>query len=1062
MKRHFMKGLKALSTGVMTFCVASFCFTSCYDDSALNARLDEVEGELSSLDERVKAIEALKGQLEDLTSRVDALYTLKFQVSDSNELQYSFDGGATWKGTGIILAAECDCVPHEPTPPCDCVPVDPCSCPKVSLVDNGDSVTITVGDASFTIEKPEEISFEIRAGKVYFESESTQNIAIKSSGVADVTVMSYPKGWWAEIASDGTIEVTAPDFNDTLAEEYWDDATSSWVTPVATAAAEGYVKIHACGVDGKCMVGKLPVIVSAQPVSVKAYNDTAYFNAAGNWPALFYYGASPKEAFETEVASLLEQLNSRGWADWNANGDGYDNYATVEASIEDLLGAKIEDGKEYVVYAIVEDYNKTSYTMDDFIIGYYSRISVSAVENEAERTPYNVTVTVDVTGADSYYAVAVPESYIESEEDVEMYKENLVASLSPDSWSGPMGKLYTDSYTGSVLDIAEGTTASMAGLYAPDSKVYLLILPMDARSWDEYTVDDVQTFEFKTSPLTAGGSVDATAVAVDKYTVEEFSYESWQYVTVEKIVNKNFQVAVEVKPSVETGWKEFYYKWLDAETWAMYGSDDELLVDYVLDSWGMTPNDVTFPYYSVESVDPETTMHFVGLFVDETGKYGKLATVPVTTEKVEQSDIAWNDPISTNLVENNTVLKNATSIEVDLSNATDMTASQYKYMWTEASSWSRPFEGMTDAEVAMELLAESGYYKYETVKAEDLVDGKLVISGHNFNSEYYLAILPYDAEGKPGKSAAIFEYSCSFVLENVITEEPYFVGAPEVTIEVPTVDDILPNGEYGTGAFCNWSFSSYAKAFSYYYEAGYGFTVQDGTEVAAVLVDTKSYPAFATADAKTKAAGIWTKSYGSWYTVITTEDKEVSYRSFNQTPGNDAPDVYLAISWKDADGNYYYREYSLQADFKKCADAMDAYLASPDNKQLTFVWADMGNAPSCIDCGVTTPGQLAVCYDAAAVYGEDALPAEMIGKYMQYMAWEYEITPSESDITSGVITLKSYDMYGDLQTTEGTYTGWNGTSCVVNCEMLYLTDVTMTVATEAIPVYIESATGGAL
>lgn len=1060
MKRHFMKSLKALCTGVMTFCVASFCFTSCYDDSALNARLDEVEDELSSLDERVKAIEALKGQLTDLTARVDALYTLKFQVSDSNELQYSFDGGTTWTGTGIILAAECDC---EPVPECDCVPVDPCSCPAVSLVDNGDSVTITVGDASFTIEKPEEISFEIRAGKVYFESEGVQNIAIKTSGVSDVTVMSFPKGWYAEIASDGSVEVTAPNFNDTLSEEYWDDATSSWVTPVASAAGEGYVKIHACGVDGKCMVGKLPVIVSAQPVSIKAYNDMAYFNAAGTWPAMFYYGASPKEAFETEVASLLEQLNSRGWADWQANGDGYDNLAAVEASIEDLLGAKIEAGKEYVVYAIVEDYNKTSYSMDDFIIAYYSRIEVSAVENEAERTPYNVTVTVDVAGADSYYAVAIPESYIESEADVEMYKENLVASLSPDSWSGPMGKLYTDSYTGSVLDIAEGTTASMAGLYAPDSKVYLLILPMDGRSWDEYTVGDVQTFEFKTSPLTAGGSVDATAVPVDKYTVEEFSYETRTYVTVEKIVNKNFQVAVEVNPSVATGWKEFYYKWLDAETWAMYGSDDELLVDYVLDSWGMTPSDVTFPYYAVESVDPETTMHFVGLFVDESGKYGKLAKAEVTTEKVEQVEIAWNDPVPTNLVDDNTVLKNGTTIEVDLANATDVAAGSYKYMWTEASSWSRPFEGMTDADVALALLAESeSQYVYETVTAEELADGKLVISGHNFGSEYYLAILPYDAEGKPGNSAAIIEYSCSFILDNVITDEAAFVGAPVVDLDVPTVDNILPDNGYGDGAYSTWSWSSYAQSFSYYYEAGYGFTVQEGTEVAAVMVSAQNYPAFASADAKARAEGVWTKKYGSFYTVITTEDKEMSYQGFNQTPGKDAPDVYLAISWKDADGNIYYKEYALQSYFQECAAAMDAYLASPDGKQLTFVWTDMGDAPACLDCGVTTPGQLAVAYDAAAVYGEDGLPAEMIGKYMQYAAWEYEITPSESDITSGVITLKSYDMYGDLQTTSGTYTGWNGTSCVVNCEMLYLTDVTMTVATETIPLYIESAAGGAL
>lgn len=64
-----------------------------------------------------------------------------------------------------------------------------------------------------------------------------------------------------------------------------------------------------------------------------------------------------------------------------------------------------------------------------------------------------------------------------------------------------------------------------------------------------------------------------------------------------------------------------------------------------------------------------------------------------------------------------------------------------------------------------------------------------------------------------------------------------------------------------------------------------------------------------------------------------------------------------------------------------------------------------------------------------------------------------------TDATSGVITLKSYDHFGDLQTTEGTYTDWNGTTCTVTCEMLYLDNVTMTVAAEPIPVYIEQAGG---
>ena len=1043
-----MKSLKALCTGVMTFCVASFCFTSCYDDSALNARLDEVEDELSSLDERVKAIEALKGQLTDLTARVDALYTLEFQVSDSNELQYSFDGGTTWVSTGVVLAEECTCEVPEP-----------CTCKEVSLVDNGDSVTITVGDQSFTIEKPEEIVFDIRAGKVYFASEGTQKIAIKTSGVTDLTVMAAPKGWYAEIASDGMLEVTAPDFQATVEDGYWNDDWTEYIEVPATAAAEGYVKVHACGVDGKCMVGKVPVVVSAQPVSVKAYNDTAYFNAAGDWPALFYYGASPKESFETEVASLIEQMNARGYADWNANGDGYDNYPTVEASIEELLGAKIEEGKEYVVYALVEDYTKTSYSIEDFIVNYYSRVNVTAVENEAERTAYNVTATVEVTGANSYYAVAIPGNYVETAEDLLMYKENMVGSLDPDNWSGPMGKLYTDSYTGSVLDIAEGTQSSMSGNYAPAREIYLLVLPLDGRAWFDYAPTDVWQFDFKTADLTAGGSVDATAELVDKYTAEEFDRTTYETVTVEKEVDPYSQLAVKVNPSSDA-WYSFYYQWLDDETWAMYGSDDELLVDYLLKGYGNTPDETEFPYYAVESTTPETTLHFVAMFVDESGKYGKLAKVDGTTKAVSWSDIAWDEAnLKTNLV--NGVLKNTNTFEI--TPATDVKASKYKYVWIETGYYNT-FDGMDDAAMATAIhLNQTSSYTPVTVSAEELVDGKITVAGHYYGSSYYLAVLPYDEAGNPGKSAQIFDYSCAFVIDDLVTDSASFVAEPTIVVNVPTENDIYAGDAYGDGVVCSYTYHESMGSYTYYYEVNCTITPVEGTEVAAVFVDANNYSAFANGDAKTRAAGVWQKSYGSWHTYITTEPYESSNRGFNQYSGNSVPDVYLAVSWKDADGNYYYKEYALGSEFRKLYDLMHEKIygyVPVDWKQFTFVWTDMGDAPSCIDLGVTTPGQLAVCYDAAAVYGEDALPAEMVGKYMQYMAWEYEV--EATDATSGVITLKSYDMYGDLQTTEATYTDWNGTTCVVNCDMLYLTDVTMTVATETIPLYIESAAGGAL
>ena len=153
--------------------------------------------------------------------------------------------------------------------------------------------------------------------------------------------------------------------------------------------------------------------------------------------------------------------------------------------------------------------------------------------------------------------------------------------------------------------------------------------------------------------------------------------------------------------------------------------------------------------------------------------------------------------------------------------------------------------------------------------------------------------------------------------------------------------------------------------------------------------------------------------------------------------------VTITFAW---DGNAH-------SDVKAVFASEQAAVTTPDGKQLKFVWADMMNAPSIVDLGVTTPGKLAICYDLAAVYGEEGLPEEMIGKYMQYMAWDYRV--EATDAASGVFTIIGQDHFGEIVETQGTYTEWNGTTCVVNFEMLMLENVTMTVAEQTVPVYIE-------
>lgn len=909
MKRQFMKGLMSLCAGVMTLCAASSLFVSCYDDTAL-------QEQISALDKRVQNLESVLKQLEELTARVDALYTLKFQVTTENELQYSFDGGSTWVSTGIVLATQCE---HE-CPPCQYVPCEH-ECPEVSLVDNGDSVTIKVGDAEFTIEKPEQIVFEIRAGKVYFESEGTMQVAIKSSGIEDITVMSAPKGWYAEINAEGLVEITAPNYEDCQEGYGWDENDEYYETP-AKCAASGYVKIHACSTEGKCMVGKLPVEVASQPLIVKAYSGTAYFTLVGEsswWNATFYYGVSEKANLEADTADLLKRMNNGDWSLYEDYPTNDGELTEIEASIAELLGEEPQVGKEYVVWAVVENSEAMPYTTEDLVLAYYSPVNVTVTENEAAKTAFNVEVTVDVQGADSYVAVSMPESQLQwtSVDDI---KEQMAMAMGEGQY---YGKLYTESYTGSALDIANGTSYSMSGNYSPDSDVYVFILPLDGRSKQDYTPADVVYFQFATAPLAAGGSIDLSAKQVTSYMGEVYDYEIWDYVMQEIALDPYTQLGVEVTPSANGEWEALYYGWLDAATYADYGAYEEDLVDYLLEnSYPNTPAEVkAWPVYLVQEVSPATTMHFVAFIVDKDGKYGKFAHVELTSKELVKADFEWTEPYTTNLTDG--VLKNSTTLKFTPVFEGGKEAASYKYVLAQTKYYNQ-YEGMDDAQMAEELYFSTSS-EVKTVSAEELVNGVLYVDGHKYGYPYYFAIVPIDAEGNPGASAAILEYEAVFELSEAITEgEAFEATKPQFTLNLPPVEEFYPDGGWGDAAYYGYEDQTeWGYGYHYYYEIGFAVTPAEGTEVKAQYVDTQSYTLGSTAAAK--AGQLWSESLG-FGAVTATEPTESSYKYISNYWDEPAPAIVFCLSWKDAEGTIYYMDVDVQPELQKLADRMTAMI----------------------------------------------------------------------------------------------------------------------------------------
>ena len=990
-----MKGLAALCAGVMTLGASSSLFVSCdkYDDT-------ELRNQISELDKRVQNLESLKTQLAELTARVDALYTLQFREGENKELQYSFDGGQNWNHTGIFLAEETEC---------QYVPCDH-ECPEVSLVDNGDSVTIKVGDAEFTIEKPQEVVFELRAGKVYFQSEGTATVAIKSAGIDDITVISYPKGWYAEINAEGKVEVTAPNYDDTQVEIDYD----TWTEIPAKYAASGYVKVHACSTEGKCMVGKLPVEVVEQALSVKAYDGNAYFSVATDyaWGPTFFYGVTTRENLEAETAGLIKGLTDGDYSVYDEYLQNYEETYIV-ASIEELLGEEPQLGEEYVVWAIMEDYSKMSYSAEDLVLAYYSPLQVTLEEVEAEKTAYNVTVNVEVVGAEGYVAVALPGMYCD---DPEYTAEQMAYALTEGQY---YGKFYTENYSGSALDIAAGTTYSMTGLYSPASDVYVFVLPIDGRPVEDYTVADVVVGHYTTAELTAGGSVDLTVEQVTSYWGEVYDYEIWDYVPALIELDPYTQLGVKVERTTNDAWSALYFSFLDEETYAEYGAYEDDLVDYLLEySYGNLPGDVdSWPLHLTETVAPATTKHFVAFVVDAAGKYGKVAHLELTSKELEKAEFTWAEPIVTNVKDN--VLKNTQTLEFTPAFEEGTEPASYKYVLAQTKYYNQ-YEGMDDAQMAEELYFSTSS-SVKTVTAEELVNGVLYVDGHSYGYPYYFAIVPIDAEGRPGASAYIMEYETVYAIDNVNTGGAEFEATkPQINILLPEESEFYPDGGWGDAAYYGYEdHSEWGYGYNFYYEIAYTVTPVEGTEVCSVLVDTDSYALGA--DAATKAGQVWGGTLGSWNTNTTTEYFESSYRYFNHYDNEPAPALVLCVSWKDAEGNLYYNEYPVQKSLEYYADLMRVMIYGEpepeepaaltiEGKQWSFEWELMGNAPVRLDVGVSMNNYCMIGLDLGLFYPDDPGAA---GLWQAYVEGYYEIEKTSE--TAGKIWLMQADwVTGDL------------------------------------------------
>lgn len=787
MKKTFFKALAALCISAMALTTVS---TSCGKlEEQLNTEVENLQGQIDDLDARLTEVEKLTAKLEALTLRVDALYTLKFSVNDNNELLYSFDGGQNWVSTGIVLVSEDDLLTEEDIPglcpPCQYVPCDH-ECPEVSLVDNGTSVTITVNDATFTIEKPMEVEFEVKGGRVFFLPGETKTIALKSVAIEEMFLLGAPEGWQAAIV-DGAIEVVAPEEN----PDYY-----GWGSPVL-GDATGFIKIAGIAADGKTLVGKASVCASYSGISVMAYNGNAHFEVSPEFADYYYYGVCKKADYDEVIAEVVK-------AAYNWNTDYLEQFGQYYTSqvvpISHMLGTpdapvEPEAGEEYIVWAFI-DSNDAEYTVDEVAYCAYQVVDVKFEITEVQA--FDVQIDLQVSGVDSYMAVSLPgDAYIGPDsEDAEWgtSQDNMIGSV---SYGETYGVILDADYTGSIYEICADSQFSATGSAGLGKKCYLLVLPLDGRPMDAYTTEDIYTFETQCATATQGGDVTMTVEQVYEY--DDFGE------MVE--VNKYNDIYVKVTPSA--GWYAIYNVAMSDEEYANYSAMDELLVEYATtNAWPILaadqPMGQTDIYVPFTDLGQGASINYVAIAVDENGQYTEIITEKFSTSTVEYSEILTLTATAPETVTTNNVTINVT---------TEGTATAYRYVYFDVDNSIWKYTYGKDPEAAIAALVTNDYSSWSNPSVNVTVDewdGTIELTGLTYDKKYYFFVAAWDENGNPAVSQC--EFTPEFSVGTLVAKdsEEWIAAQPEIKYSFvekggyfPVTVDLKPAEGTTVGIFIN-------------------------------------------------------------------------------------------------------------------------------------------------------------------------------------------------------------------------------------------------------------------
>ena len=655
--------------------------------------------------------------------------TPEFRVNPTTgDVELSVDGGKTWV---VVEEAEDEDL-QQPT------------CIFIGVDDTETSVDFYLATGEIiSVPKAATIDFGVQSGKTYVTPGESVEVALKASNIEDLTIIAKPEGWKATI-NGKTLTVVAPTQEKIEAGE---------------AEAAGTIKIHASA-DGKCVVGKLPVVASNEKVVLEVNGDTLtiYNSVISQYgdTNVVYYGLLPQSEFN--AAAIASGMNDYSVMCMYS----YDTMATVSLKeMYNQMYANIYDpsayidlptGQSYVVWAISEGpgtwMNPYVYSADDVI---YTVFTPSFLSVEATEVAFNDVVITANGGGHAGYVVGIIGG--NSADEALMQLENSFGYWQM-GWGAFGEELAELNFSGSISTFPG---AYFEAVY-PNTTYLVYVLPLvEGKAEGDYQFSDIKTFAYTTPNIEAGGTATLSFEAVNTtYT--------------------NIEVEITGSDNTELIYSMFVEEFEIAE----YKTDEELL-NYLI-QYNTAYNTMAVGNFNtayISSMAPGATAYVCAMAVDTEGKYSKLYKQEFKTKSLN-----YNETLKVAIDESASKVDITTaSIKVS---TTGGTAVSYCYFATEKSGYY--WKGEEDAEGKLALSS----YPTEEIAVADVVDGYIQLTELETNSEYAFAILAVDENGNA--SRASYYYFTPKLPEYPIVR----ATAAEYAAMKPTFDyTVAWNGDYG-------------------------------------------------------------------------------------------------------------------------------------------------------------------------------------------------------------------------------------------------------------------------